>query len=825
MTSNVTLFGDLVHPTPIDAAQMLRHLQMLHGSGEGMGDVVLSFLSPHEPARQYGVDADFSDMSGADAMVQPIVDAGFGAYVSVNRFQKDRSAGQNSRHKRDVSVVTGVVADLDVKLGALQSTAEVDQLLSVVPSPTLVVGSGSGGAHAYWLFDQPNGDTARAQKLARGWLSCVQETARTLFERPVKLDSVADLSRVLRLAGTWRHPKQGEMLPVQPVVLRWVDGPRYTIDQIEQMIPASSMVAPVARSVTGGNASDADATWITNLIAKTVEELSQAPSGYRNAALNRAAFTLGGLGAHGFLPAEDAYERLVSGACGRNGLLFDDGEDTCRATFQSGWESGLMEPLQIPEKPSERAAPGDVWPPPTAPMDTARRLLSMWSPYVRHWRGEWHRHITDRHRWEPAEDAAVRSAVYLALDNVRYENASGALLPWAPNTTRVNQVIDAMAALLHLSQGVNQPSWLVHRDVKAEDLIVCEDGPINMHTREQYQHDAWLFNRVTTAASYDANATHHTWSAFLEQLWPDDTDQERLLAEWFGYIISGETKAQKCALIVGPPRSGKGTIANVLTALMGGSDEVAACSLSSLTQTFGLQPLLGRSLCTVGDARISGDTKPQVEQLLTISGGDVVTVHRKHKPSISIRMPTRFMLLSNELPVFSDPSGALASRFVIMKMAQSFLGREDVDLSSRLSGELSGILRWSLDGLDRLRGNGWRFTVPLSSQQALQDMADASSPVSVFVREKCKLGWELSVSKDDLYAAWRQWAESNGQRALSKIGFGRNLSAAFSEIGRYQPRNDDGSRENLWRGVGLTMPSASVLAQLWQGNGTGQTRD
>jgi hypothetical protein len=113
VTSNVTLFGDFVQPTPVDPGQMLRHLQVLHGAGEGLGDVVLSFLSPHEQARQYGVDGDFAGMTEVGE-VQALVDAGFGVYVSVNRFRADRSRGRNSRHKKDVAVVSGVVADLDV---------------------------------------------------------------------------------------------------------------------------------------------------------------------------------------------------------------------------------------------------------------------------------------------------------------------------------------------------------------------------------------------------------------------------------------------------------------------------------------------------------------------------------------------------------------------------------------------------------------------------------------------------------------------------------------------------------------------------------------
>ena len=50
------------------------------------------------------------------------------------------------------------------------------------------------------------------------------------------------------------------------------------------------------------------------------------------------------------------------------------------------------------------------------------------------------------------------------------------------------------------------------------------------------------------------------------------------------------------------------------------------------------------------------------------------------------------MLLSNELPKLADASGALAERFLILTLKESFLGREDVDLTDKLTTDMGGIL-------------------------------------------------------------------------------------------------------------------------------------
>lgn len=140
---------------------------------------------------------------------------------------------------------------------------------------------------------------------------------------------------------------------------------------------------------------------------------------------------------------------------------------------------------------------------------------------------------------------------------------------------------------------------------------------------------------------------------------------------------------------------------------------VANPTLSSLGAEFGLAPLLGKSLAVIGDARLGSktDSRTVIERLLSISGEDAITVNCKFRDQVSVRLPTRFMIISNELPAFGDSSGAIASRFVITTLTRSFLGKENIHLEQALLAELPGILNWALVGLDRISRQP--FTVPV----------------------------------------------------------------------------------------------------------------
>ena len=86
-------------------------------------------------------------------------------------------------------------------------------------------------------------------------------------------------------------------------------------------------------------------------------------------------------------------------------------------------------------------------------------------------------------------------------------------------------------------------------------------------------------------------------------------------------------------------------------------------------------------------------------------------------------------MLTNELPRFTDSSGALASRFIILCLTESFYDRENPALTEQLCEELPGIFLWALDGLERLRKRG-HFQQPPGSVEAMQQLSDLSSPVS-----------------------------------------------------------------------------------------------
>ena len=308
--------------------------------------------------------------------------------------------------------------------------------------------------------------------------------------------------------------------------------------------------------------------------------------------------------------------------------------------------------------------------------------------------------------WEPMGSGDVESTMYHAMEGARFDGKDGNLEPWRPNRSKVADVLAALKAITLLPSNKQPPCWLSDAPglPPVRDLIPLKNGLLNVKTRELLPHNKGLFSTHLLPFDYRPDADAPRWQAFLESLWPDDPDSINALGEMVGYLVSGRTDLQKIGLIVGPPRSGKGVLLHTLAGLLGPRNTVAP-SLASLTTNFGMGSLIQKSAALIGDARFAGsrsETHTLTERLLSISGEDSVTIDRKHREHWTGQLPTRFVICSNEAPRLTDASGALASRLLTFRLTRSFLGREDLELAAKLRRELSGILNWALEGLDRL---------------------------------------------------------------------------------------------------------------------------
>jgi len=466
--------------------------------------------------------------------------------------------------------------------------------------------------------------------------------------------------------------------------------------------------------------------------------------------------------------------------------------------FQIVEDDSLVVEESAPDEHGNRR-PRVVTLPGTPAADLAAEYLSVCGLRAVYWRGEVYRYTGTG--YAPIPDGDLRADVLRFLQNGGDRRRAGVRL--------ANDVVANLQAATLIPSSVEPPALLADGEAVPApvDLLPFRNGILDFSALLRGEdplrpHGPEWFTPSPLPFDYHPDAGEpEEWHRFQDDLFDDDIESRDTLQEMFGYLLSGETRQQKIFLIVGPKRSGKGTIARVQSAIVGPGNVVAP-TLSSLGRTFGLAPLLGKKVAIIADARIGrrADQAAVAEELLSISGEDSRTVDRKYLPSVTARRPVRFVILTNELPRITDASGALASRMIVLSLTRSFLGNEDPFLGDRLLQELPKIGMWAVRGLMRLRERG-RFVQPSASFEAVRTLEDLGSAIAAFVRDRCVLEPGSAVEIQHLFDEWRDWCKTVGRDHAGTIqSFGRDLHSFEPKIKVIQPRIGD-ERPRMYSGI------------------------
>lgn len=429
--------------------------------------------------------------------------------------------------------------------------------------------------------------------------------------------------------------------------------------------------------------------------------------------------------------------------------------------------------------------------------------------------------------WAPYEsDDVVQDIIWRFLADLKYvektDEGKVKLVPWGPTSARVRDIERALKAeLRRTTTEVSPGEYLTLPQpgtphAKAGDrLIPFRNGLLSLDTWQHLEVTPTYFNTYCLPFSYDERAPEPVqWLRFLGDVFEHEPEAIEALQQWFGYILSGRTDLHKIFFIVGPTRSGKGTIASVLSALLG-QGNVAPSSVSALGQGFGLAGLIGRSLILMPDVRFDGvkSGAAEVERLLEISGEDEIRIARKYMSDWTGVLPGRIVMMSNTTPVLRDVGGALPGRFEILTMRKSYLGREDTTLRSRLLGELPGIFNWALDGLGDLEEQEGRFTQVASGDATREEIRTMGSSSAMFIDELLVAGDTEThrMTNGALARAQQWWARENSEATKANSVLGRDIKARFPEAKNNVKVRDlaTGKRETGWHGVALRCVSCS----------------
>ena len=233
------------------------------------------------------------DLGAINAFLQQFAHEEVYTGVSLADPQKGRFTTKNRIEEVAAGAIAGVWADIDVfhpvhtKAERLPANREeAQEVMDQLPyEPTLIVDSGHGLQY-WWLLESPwvfkdEAEWGEARRMVQWWHQMI---LKVFQERGWTTDSVYDLSRILRIPGTFNNKVKDDPKPVTAVK---TGGPRYTVEDFSKLVPedfVAKLPAPEQKRGRRGRASYEASTTSSGLILDPEAE----PGAVRLAALLKA---------------------------------------------------------------------------------------------------------------------------------------------------------------------------------------------------------------------------------------------------------------------------------------------------------------------------------------------------------------------------------------------------------------------------------------------------------------------------------------------------------------------------------------------------------
>lgn len=306
-----------------------------------------------------------------------------------------------------------------------------------------------------------------------------------------------------------------------------------------------------------------------------------------------------------------------------------------------------------------------------------------------------------------------------------------------------------------------------------DTVINFQNGMLDILTGELYDHDPKYrsVNQIPHDYIPGLDIKDSIFHRFIQSRIPHEDDQ-RMLFEFMGYCLLNGIVFQKFLILCGLGDSGKSTIINFISRIIG-EDNISALSLQELSSRFSTAYLLHKQLNTCGDIPSSAlkDTAV-IKQLL---GEDSVKAEIKGGAVFFFRNTAKFLFSCNELPlVLDEKSNGFYRRLLVINFENA--GTYIPNLKRLLSEEkeIQIVISHVVGGAKNAIQRGRIYESGASSGAVLQLQKD-SDTVTAFLEDWTEPRPNHKIRRPDFYNYYEEFCREENRQPLGKTGFFRSL--------------------------------------------------
>ena len=223
-----------------------------------------------------------------------------------------------------------------------------------------------------------------------------------------------------------------------------------------------------------------------------------------------------------------------------------------------------------------------------------------------------------------------------------------------------------------------------------------------------------------------------------------------------------------------------------------------------------LATLRGRRLVVTGE--LEEHQRLSVATLKQLASTDRLVIEEKFKQPESVKQTHTLVLFTNHLPrVGSTDNGTWRRLIVVPFNATIPAGTGIQNYADVLVKEAGGaILSWAIEGAVNFVRNGFRLQIPEVVEEATEAYREREDWLANFINERCIREPNARAKTGELYTAYKEWAESNGEF----VRRGNDFTAAMEAAGFYTTKSRG---YKTWIGVRVDM--AQTYGNRWGASG------
>ena len=348
-------------------------------------------------------------------------------------------------------------------------------------------------------------------------------------------------------------------------------------------------------------------------------------------------------------------------------------------------------------------------------------------------------------------------------------------------------------------------------------VINVKNGLLDLNTLQLQPHTPDYLSTAQLDVLYNSEAKAPKIAKFFQEVAP--SGDVALIEEIIGWLLWPDYHIHKAIMLVGPGRNGKGTLLRLITAFMG-RKSISNVTLQDLvSDTFAKSDLYGK-LANIGGDLPSKDLS-DTSAFRNLTGGDDNRAQEKYRPAFNFRNKAKMLFSANVLPRSQDDTYAFYIRWILIEFLNRFVlddGTADPDLDSKLQTpeELSGLLIIALNGLKRLKANGWKFSYTKTAEDVEVMYKRNANPVFAFLMDECEAGDATDyIEKSVFFDKFNAYVKKHNLRPMSTTKFVELLKDQTEiPVSSFKPWVDHGNRPMCWAGVKFKTPHAKK-----EGNG------